>query len=80
MQVKMEFSNHNGVRKCEVPTGALVITRVPGHGLMGVHRPTSGRSQVFVPAGKHRTLPETITALVSEWRKHVGLDDIHSWV
>lgn len=79
-QYKMTFENHNGVRKCAVPTGELVITRVPRMGLMGVHRPKEGRSQVFVPVGKYNTLSEMSTALVTAWREFTGLDDIRSFV
>lgn len=78
--IKLQFENHNGVRKCAVPTGELVITRVPRMGLMGVHRPKEGRAQVFVPVGKHNTLPAMIDALIAEWRSHVGLDEIRSFV
>lgn len=80
MQVKMEFTNHNGVRKCPVPTGELVVTRVPRMGLMGVYRPVSGRQQVFVHPGKVRTLPDMYGMLVSEYRRFVGLDEIRSFV
>lgn len=80
MQVKMEFTNHNGVRKCAVPTGLLVIVRVPGQGLQGYHKPNDGRCLVMVPTGKHRTLAETQEALVKAWRDLVGLDEIRSFV
>jgi hypothetical protein len=81
MKVEIKFGTPvNGVRKAQVPTGQLVITRVPRCGLMGVHRPWQGRSQVFVSAGKFRTIDDTMDALISEWRRHVGVDEIRSFV
>jgi len=80
MQLKMEFTGPRNFKKCDVPTGTLVITRVPGMGLQGYHKPKQGRVQVFVSTGKHRTLAETTEALVSEWRRFVGLDEIRSFV
>lgn len=79
-QYSMVFENYNGVRKCAVPTGELVITRVPRMGLMGVHRPSSGRAQVFVPVGKHNNLAQMVPALVAAWRDHVGLDSLKAFV
>lgn len=80
MQVKLAFELANKIRKCEVPTGTLVITRVPGMGLQGYHRPKTGRTQVFVPTGTVKTIAQAETGLISAWRKFVGLDEIRSFV
>lgn len=79
-RIDIAFTNVNGVRKAQVPTGQLKVTKVPGHGWMGVHVPWQGRSQVFVPAGKVRLLDDAIDATVSAWRQYVGLDEIRSFV
>lgn len=79
MQVKIEFVPVNKMRKCVVPTGTLYVTRVPGMGLQGYHKPNEGRSQVFVPTGRFKTFGETQDALYSEWRRYVGLDEIRSF-
>ena len=62
-----------GLHIAEVPTGTLKISRVPGHGLMGVHKPNEGRAQVLVSPGKVRTLNDLKVALVEEWKTMVGL-------
>lgn len=79
MQIDLRFERVNKIHKCDVPTGTLVVTRVPGMGLQGYHRPKTGRIQVFVPTGKHATIPATKDALIAEWRRFVGLDEIRSF-
>lgn len=80
MQVTLAFEPVNKIRKCAVPTGTLVITRVPGMGLQGYHKPTTGRTQVFVPTGSVKTIAQCEDALIAQWRKFVGLDEIRSFV
>lgn len=74
MQVALGFTVKNKARTCPVPTGKLVIVRVPGHGLQGYHKPNEGRSQVFVPTGKVKTVAEAEAALIEAWLSFVGID------
>jgi hypothetical protein len=80
MQISLEFTGTRSLKTCETPQGKLVITRVPGHGLQGYFRPVTGRSQVWVAAGKHKTQGDTVDAMIAAYRNFVGLDEIRSFV
>jgi hypothetical protein len=80
-EIKFELVS-KGMKVCPVPKGKLIITRVPGHGLMGVYRPetkTSG-GQVILPAGKVRSMAEAEAQTYQAWRDMMGLDDLRSFV
>ena len=71
-----------GMKICPVPRGKLIITRVPGHGYMGVYRPETKHSggQVIVPAGKVRGMAQMEEMTYKAWRDMFGLDDARSFV
>ena len=61
-----------------VPTGRIIISRVPRTGLMAVHRPTGRFSggQVIASPGKYKTVSEVKAGAVSEYDALMGVDDI----
>jgi hypothetical protein len=61
-----------------VPTGRIIISRVPGTGLMAVHRPTGKFSggQVIASPGKYRTVADVKAGAVREYDALMGVDDI----
>jgi hypothetical protein len=77
MQINIEYkSPAKGMYTADVPTGKLKIVRVPGHGLMGIHKPHEGRSQVMVPAGKVKTVTACQDALIEAWKIQVGIGEM----
>jgi hypothetical protein len=74
MQIVLAFDVKAGQRTCKVPTGRLVIRRVPNQGYMGMHYPNSGRAQVLVYPGKVRTVSAVEDALIDAWKIQVGVD------
>jgi hypothetical protein len=73
MQV-LSFKLTAGQRTLEVPTGKLVIRRVPSIGLMGMHYPKTGRAQVLVSPGKVKGVTAVEDALIHAWKIQVHPD------
>jgi hypothetical protein len=76
MQIDLTFSSPvKNTHVVSVPTGKLIVTRVPRLGWQGVHRPTGKFSggQVYVPAGKLKTVEATKDALIEAWLNMTGV-------
>ena len=71
--MQVMFARVNGLRIADVPNGQLIVSKVPGHGYMGVLRPNGGRKQVLLPAGKVKKINLAMNELVEAWKWQVGI-------
>lgn len=71
--MQVQFKNVNGLRIADVPTGQIIVSRVPGHGYMGVHRPHGARKQVLLPATGIRSINVAMSAALDAWKWQVGI-------